>query len=46
MNLQFKVVFNIADLKYNVDEVVNAINQTAGIEVSEAETLSMLGDAP
>ena len=38
--------FNIADLKYNVDEVVNAINQTAGIEVSEAETLSMLGDAP
>jgi len=38
--------FNISDLKYNVDEVVNAINQTAGIEVSEAETLSMLGDAP
>ena len=31
--------FNIADLKYNVDEVVNAINQTAGIEVSEAETI-------
>jgi len=38
--------FNILDLKYNVDEVVEAINQTAGIEVSESETLSMLGDAP
>ena len=31
--------FSISDLKYNVDEVVNAINQTAGIEVSEAETI-------
>ena len=31
--------FSIADLKFNVDEVVNAINQTAGIEVSEAETI-------
>ena len=31
--------FSISDLKFNVDEVVNAINQTAGIEVSEAETI-------
>ena len=31
--------FNITDLRFNVDEVVSAINQTAGIETSEAETM-------
>lgn len=31
--------FNVTDLRFNVDEVVNAINQTAGIETSEAETI-------
>ena len=38
--------FNITDLRFNVDEVVSAINQTAGIETSEAETMGPVEPIP